>query len=95
MMDSKELQNLTPKTYISYRIRKGTITPGNFEQIPENAHGALIHTLFPVVDANGNFKLTTYSYNLFVGESFSVEEILNTLNKKNRLIKLNEKHYSK
>lgn len=76
MLNKEIMELLVPKMTIEYRIEKGFLTLGNFEEIPKNAFGAYIGTRFPVVNANGQFAFSGESFNLFVGEGSSIDEIL-------------------
>lgn len=80
MFNSEELQFMAPKMSIEYRVEEGFLTSGNFDEIPANAFGALISTRFPVVGANGEFKFAWDKFNLFVGESYSVNDVLEYAN---------------
>lgn len=81
MFNSEELEFMRPRMSIEYRIDEGFLTSGKFDEIPKNAVGAYIGTSFPVVHADGEFRFARHSFNLFVGESFLVEDILAQANK--------------
>ena len=81
MYDEKVLELMQPKMSIEYRIEAGMLTGGTFDNIPENAFGAHIGASFPVVGANGEFRLGGTSYDLFVGEVFEVNGLLEKVNK--------------
>ena len=81
MFNSKELQFMIPKMSIAYRDKEDFLTYGKFDEIPANAVGALIATIFPAVGANGEFKFARDAFNLFVGESFLVDDVLAQANK--------------
>ncbi len=77
MFNDEELQFMHPRMSIEYRVEEGFLSSGSFDNIPENAYGAHIGVAFPVVGANGEFRLAAISYDLFVGKSFKVNELLN------------------
>lgn len=81
MFNSEELQFMVPKMSIEYRVEEGFLTSGKFDEIPANAFGAYIATIFPAVGANGEFKIARDAFNLFVGESFLVDDVLAQANK--------------
>ena len=77
MLNSKELQFMHPRMSIEYRVEEVFLSSGSFDNIPENAYGAHIGIVFPIVGANGEFRFAGTSYDLFVGKSFKVNELLN------------------
>lgn len=77
MFNDEELQFMHPRMSIEYRVEEGFLSSGSFDNIPKNAYGAHIGVAFPIVDANGEFRLAGTSYDLFVGKSFKVNELLN------------------
>ena len=81
MFNDEELQMFIPKMSIEYRIEKGFLTGGTFDNIPENACGAHIVSTFPVVGADGEFRFCQNSYDLFVGEVFEIAGLLEKINK--------------
>ena len=81
MFNYDELQFMIPKMSIEYRVERGVLTSGKFDEIPANAFGAYIATRFPAVGANGEFKIARDAFNLFVGESFLVDDVLAQANK--------------
>ena len=72
---------MKPGMSIEYRVKPGFLTSGTFDYIPENAFGAYIGAAFPVVGADGEFRLSGTSYNLFVGKTFEISELLELINK--------------
>lgn len=81
MYSEEELQFMTPKMSIEYRVEQGFLHSGTFDNIPENAFGAHICTHFPTVAANGEFRFSSDSFDLFVGETFEVKDLLSQINK--------------
>ena len=65
---------------IAFKYISTSSSSGSFDNIAENAYGASIGVAFPVVDANGEFRLAGISYDLFVGKSFKVNELLEVTN---------------
>lgn len=81
MFDEEDLQIMSPKMSIDYRVENGFLTSGSFDNIPENAFGAHISTVFPVVNSEGKFEFSRDGYDLFVGEVFDVAGLLDESNK--------------
>ncbi len=80
MYNDDELQSMLPRMTIEYRIEAGFLNSGTFDNVPENAFGAHIATFFPIVDVDGKFRISSHSYDLFVGEVFKVKELLEQIN---------------
>ena len=81
MYSDDELQFLTPRMSIEYRVEFAFLSNGTFDNIPKDAFGAHIVASFPVVGADGKFRNFRTSYELYVGKVFKVEELLEQLNK--------------
>lgn len=80
MITDDLLSFMKPKMSIEYRVEKNFLHSGDFNSIPKNACGARIVTTFPTVGANAEFTLSTQAFNLFVGEEFSIDDILKNAN---------------
>ena len=81
MYSDDELQFLTPRMSIEYRVELAFLSNGTFDNIPKDAFGAHIVASFPVVGADVKFRNFRTSYELYVGKVFKVEELLEQLNK--------------
>ena len=76
MYNDSQLQLMTPRMTVEYRIEPDFLTNGTFDNIPENAFGAHIGASFPVVNADGEFNLSWTSYDLYVGKVFELKKLL-------------------
>ena len=84
MFNQAELDVMSPKMGIKYFKEGFSIASlGNFEEIPENAVGANITTVFPIVGADGKFILSSCSYNLFIGNVLSIDSVLEEVENNN------------
>lgn len=71
------------KMFIQYITDKGEFINGTFDNVPENICGARVGTCFPIVDADGIFKITDtpmVTYGLYIGEVFNLSELLSKVN---------------
>ncbi len=76
MYSTEELKAMKPRMSIEYRISDVLLNSGNFNEIPKKAWGAYISTLFPIVDANGDFKFQVIGYNLYIGNLMTLNEAI-------------------
>ena len=77
MYTMEELELMKPRMVIDYWTsnQEGFIA-GTFDSVPENTYRANISTIYPVVGADGDFRLSRVSYNLFVGKVVNIESSL-------------------
>lgn len=71
------------KIFIQYRGNDGTLVNGTFDNIPTNICGARISVSFPIVEADGIFKVNDtprFMYDLYVGEVFDIATLLERVN---------------
>lgn len=76
------------KIFIQYRGNDGTLVNGTFDDIPTNICGAKISVSFPVVEADGIFKVNDtprFMYDLYVGEVFNIATLLERVNSSNNI----------
>lgn len=83
-----------PKMYIKYMDINNNELLGNFENIPKDTIKAKIIFTFPIVNSNGRFQIRCYSYYLYIGKEYSIDElpIEIKISKKEKLEKYKDKH---
>ena len=82
MFSDEELKDMIPRMTIEYRVQEGFLSSGSFKKIPENAFGAHITTGFVIVNSKGQFEPAVEEYDLYVGHTFDVEKLLDSINNK-------------
>ena len=78
-MDDFMKEWLLSRLSIEYSVTPDIWQEGSFEDIPENANGAFVSFVYPYVAANGEFLRQGTSYDLYVGDTYKLNEILNEL----------------
>lgn len=75
MLSMEEKEQLVPKMYIKYMDINDNELLGDFENIPKEMVKAKIVSTFPIVNANGRFQIRCYSYYLYIGKEYSIDNL--------------------
>lgn len=75
MLSIEEKEQLIPKMYIKYMDINNNELLGNFKNIPKDTIRAKIIFTFPIVNSNGRFQIRCYSYYLYIGKEYSIDEL--------------------
>ncbi len=71
------LESLKPTIEVEYRIRPNMLEDGTFDNVPKNAVGAYVSQSFPTVSPYGDYRMSTVSFNIFVGLKISIDNVYN------------------
>ena len=98
LLDKEMLEFLKPKIFVKYQTAPNVVEPGNFNYVPMSTYIAHIYQSFPMVGANGNMQCKVFSFDIYVGKSLSIQNMIvqtedNFVEEK--LISLKEQGYTK
>lgn len=95
-MTDKQAMMLQPQISISYRNVIGNFVKDS--DLPQQTFTANIYQWFPIVNADGEFKIDAHTYNLYIGREFEIDNCIETFKNeelKKQLISMKESGYNK